>query len=821
MNDYTPKPVDPSMAQPMDVPSPNVEEPRTGPDVGPVTLTSASNNSLVAAVRNPAIWIRALQTAGIGYAAAIVAALILGASIWIGGLSSVAGSLSGSLALPTGSSSLAPESLLAIMLQVISMGFGSSVTTSVAVWGANAQVTLGFMPLLVPLLSTAAVWVWSRIKREAGQPPASTLMLATVTGAILATVTLLLAAVAPWTITGLVPLTILAVSPSGWVGAFVLVGAATWFGARPGTVRPNSWAASIWGVVTAMGGLSFVVFLGLVVTFATHGALATLPLCGLNLVLLGDVVAMLGNVSMSSQVGTVIPGLSAAYGQGLSMFTPTLPGWAWLGVVLAVVFTISAGIVIYLRGGANGPAAIARAAGVWALVGLAVQLIAGVHFAASVGGLVAQGSTDASMNLGIGPSTLTFLVFAVWGAVVGVGAVWVAPRLAARLPASLIDLVQMGLAVGPALTPDPTVTPGAQGVSSTPQLAAPAATLNAQPWVPVVANAPLKPLSRRTKTMLGTTSALVVVLVAAAIAIPIVRSAAFGPESLVREYMAALETGDVAKAITLSGYTPVQSVEGSLLTNDIYSKATNRPSKSAISKVTVTGDTATIDVTYSTGSQTQHNTMTATRTSTAWLVVDHWKLDDGLPVASLSVNLEDTSVARDLTVNGIKLPDQVKEATQYAALPGTYQVEVAETKLLQGDSSTLNVPNGSASFTVRNRPTNAFMTAAMDAATKAVNDCAARTDYAMIDTCPFSAGYEASGSATNVSYKIVTMPTWSFDQVGSIWQVSSTKSGKVHIKYDYLWFGTSSTTSETDESFSAIYKVNPLADGTVVVILMD
>lgn len=748
-----------------------------GPGATPPAGSVAVVTAVVSALTSPALWLRALQAAAFGYALAAVTAI----------LCFVAAAIAASTAIPASRTStltngstpvIGPEQIVGAVLMLVSMGFGSPAGVVVPIAGSEVTVSLSVIPLLIPLAAMAVVWWRSRRTRDLGAAASASAVYAVVTGALVATMSTGLAALMPISSAyEEVTLTLRAASAQGWIGALLVVGMAAWLGDRRRGQLPATWSVAVRAAAVHLGLLSAVLLVVVAVYAGTVDLVGFVPGVGINAALMGVAVALLGSIGVSGQGLPIEHDLAALSGRSVSLLSPDVPPLAWLGFALAVVLAVVAGVGLYRRGGASGPLTLVRTGVVWAAAGLLVQVASTASYSAQVSGSM-LGGASAGVAASVGPTPATIAIFAAWGGAVGAIALWVAPVLGARqAPHGVAAVPASGM-----LTPVP---------------------------------APTKRRHTVAKVGVGLGVSVAVLAAAVALGVPTIRASYFGPEAQARAYLADLESGDAATAISLTGAKPATGQSTALLTNDIYRKATDRPSAATVGNVTVAGDVASIDVSYTMAGEQKKSTLQATRTGTDWLVVDRWQLTQGLPMGAISVTKPQAS-ARQLRVNGVKLADAITGDVVYAALPGTYRVDVIATPLLQGSNKTLTVSDSAdpVILTVVEEPTTAFETAATAAANAAIAQCVASTEVSIGDTCPFTASHTPI-EATNVSYQLVAPPTWDLVQGVSGWEVRTVSPATVHYKYTTPGLFGAGFDYESDVAFMATYHAAPNPDGTV------
>lgn len=766
-------------------------------------------------------WATAAKIAGTAYAAALAFAA-LSLTIGMTALANSTRSLPGVSSLPLPSFQPSAGSLLGGIFAFVAMAFGGTGSAAMTFMGAGIQGNLTFAPLFVTAAGLIGAWISSRRFAAVVHP----LSVGIAAGLIFATGTSLLSILVPMQI---VPgVDVRGASIFGWILATLLVGCVAAMGRGlniSATWRPALWTSGVaWCALLVVGLIGAIVIL----TRAPN-AMSLLPLIGLNMGAAAAEFGLLGSVAVNGSPS----GFSSGTSISMSLFSSGVPAEAFMLLIAAIVIAAAAAVILWLRGGAKNPADIARMAAVWAVIGIVLQLLTGVSMSYSAG--LGQTSSYSNGDFGIGPALTNFFIVALWGAAIGALGIWLAPRIAGSLPAGFVNFARRG-----ASTPLPQA-PAATFVPATPSAAGNTAALmdgsvptSAQTtqeasdagdmFHPAVSNAgasvantpdalppipPSKPMSPRAKLILLLAGAALLLMAIASAVLPIVRSQFFGPEAALREYTAAIESGDADKALALSGQTPDTKAQP-LLTTAVYQKATHRPERFALGKAQIDGDRATIPVTYSQNGQEKSLTLGLSRVGTSWLIKDDWKLTTGIMPTAFGIELPTGTGDREISVNGTKLPGKYNTSFSKQVLPGTYSVAVDPTPLFNGANGnfTLTVgpeDNDSPDLSAAATPTDAFTKSVMDAENKHLAECAASTK-AYNENCPFTAASEYSADYyKNVSYKITKQPglelvkNSSTSTTGANWQVRSTDYGTVTINSTYTsGMYTSSPTSNSN-----------------------
>jgi hypothetical protein len=251
---------------------------------------------------------------------------------------------------------------------------------------------------------------------------------------------------------------------------------------------------------------------------------------------------------------------------------------------------------------------------------------------------------------------------------------------------------------GPAAAPDP----ADDGVSpSGPATTIPRPASDASPAGP-------RTTARRRLLVVGA-AALLVLGVGATVVVNLVNTRVFGPQHLAQDYLDALEDGRAGDALALVAATAGSdeygslSLDTSLLSDEVYADATDRPTQGSVKDVRLSGGTATITVRYRQGTITVEQTIEAERVGRTAGLFDRWELR---PTVYGELTVSAASGQRNLVIGDQELTSRYGSWT-LAALPGTYTLSGTSSRWLDardvratvlGDGSTrvsdaLTAPN--------------------------------------------------------------------------------------------------------------------------------
>ena len=142
----------------------------------------------------------------------------------------------------------------------------------------------------------------------------------------------------------------------------------------------------------------------------------------------------------------------------------------------------------------------------------------------------------------------------------------------------------------------------------------------------------------------------------------------YSPRVQAEEYLQALVDGELERAM---GLVPADdSLDNSLMTDEIYSKVTNRINGFEVTAVEVDGDTAEVTAEVRQGDVAESVNLRLSKAGTEAVLFNKWKLDAPLGTWSLRY-LPDVVEASGHAVNGVevKIPD---DGRKFAVLPGDY-----------------------------------------------------------------------------------------------------------------------------------------------------
>lgn len=440
-----------------------------------------------------------------------------------------------------------------------------------------------------------------------------------------------------------------------------------------------------------------------------------------------------------------------------------------LALVLgAVVATTFASVVWHLRARRSAadlalPASWTRLPATFALGGVIVTIVSAISVG---GGVLGLGGSFTIM-----PAAWTCLLLALWGLAAEAMSRSVAPRLATALPPAVVARLR-----------GPDAPAAVDGVPAPEQAAT-------EPMTPEQA--------RRLRRIVVLVGAGLGVLVAGAVAISVIGSTWFTPEKAAQDYVDALAAGDVE---TIAATLPDgQDLSSSLLTDEVYEAADERPTDYAVGEVTTLGDSATVEVEATDGVGGE-SYLSLEKGDRKFGFFQEWEVTEGL-TSSLDISSGD---AEQIAVNGVTVDAPSEGYGSFAVLPGTYSVDVyAGNEWVEGEASEVPVPLGdyASAETSSPQPSDAFVQRVDDEIGSWLDGCMTSTE-ADPDGCPQSA--YVYGDVRNLTWELTEAPVVDYDYFDPAFPMTLYVSdGQATATYEYdesYGFGPRQWTEETEES---------------------
>lgn len=363
---------------------------------------------------------------------------------------------------------------------------------------------------------------------------------------------------------------------------------------------------------------------------------------------------------------------------------------------------------------------------------------------------------------------------------------------------------------------------------------APQGMYAAQPYA-----GPAKPFDKKKTTLVSVVAGgAVLLLVAALIVVTQLNGHMFGPEATVEKYFSELSDGDAEGALEVAD-VDVPQESRTLLTNEVLGGSKALPDDVTVEDAEISGDTATVAVTYDVGGSKGNSTLTLHKAGKKALFFDDWALKSP-DLLTLTV---DTPGLKKVKVNGIDV-DSDGSTLSLPAFPGLYTIDLAEksdliaadaveVRAFLGDDANME---GEDTPLLAAQPSDAFRTE-VDKQVKTLIDSCAKKSVAQPDGCPFGSSlaesYDASGLTWSISsYPTVTVADDSMgaDQYsnpedatgpngGPAWLISSDTSGEALVTGTYDMFDESEPFDDT-VTFD-VGGTAEIVDGKIVITVND
>ncbi|WP_434592441.1 hypothetical protein [Brevibacterium sp. 1718] len=350
---------------------------------------------------------------------------------------------------------------------------------------------------------------------------------------------------------------------------------------------------------------------------------------------------------------------------------------------------------------------------------------------------------------------------------------------------------------------------------------------------------PAKPFDKKKTTLVSVVAGgAVLLLVAALIVVTQLNGHMFGPEATVEKYFSELSDGDAEGALEVAD-VDVPQESRSLLTNDVLVGSKARPDDVTVEDAEISGDTATVAVTYDVGGSKGDSTLTLHKAGKKALFFDDWALKSP-DLLTLTV---DTPGLKKVKVNGIDV-DSDGSTLSLPAFPGLYTIDLAEksdlitadaveVRAFLGDDANME---GEDTPLLAAHPSDAFRSE-VDKQVKTLIDSCAKKTVAQPDGCPFGSSLADSYDATGLTWSISSYPTVTVaddsmgaDQYsnpedatgpngGPAWLISSDTSGEALVTGSYDMFDESEPFDDT-----VTFDLNGTAeivDGKIVITVND
>lgn len=336
-----------------------------------------------------------------------------------------------------------------------------------------------------------------------------------------------------------------------------------------------------------------------------------------------------------------------------------------------------------------------------------------------------------------------------------------------------------GPGAGPASGPGAGTPAGAGGttVAASPVRERPKKKSNTAAWlVPVIA-----------------ASVVLILVIVGAIAHFIINRTVYGPDATAEKFVEALNEGDFEKARSFASFDVPEDAYTDLIDDPKYAKAAaDTLSDAQVTASERNGDEANITVGYKQGGENKHIKLTGHKDGKQGLFFDKWKLN----APDLGTVKITAPAGANVKINGEDFTASNPD-TEYAVLPGTYEISTEGSKFIEATSAKATVgfggDDGGAELKVDPKPTKALGTEVQKAIDKRIDDCKKAKEFEKDGCGPIKLPKKAQNTSIKPE-KDVKLDTVS-------WKVTNPK---VSAKLDGgSGKGTFTTTKKGEATFTA------------------
>lgn len=202
-------------------------------------------------------------------------------------------------------------------------------------------------------------------------------------------------------------------------------------------------------------------------------------------------------------------------------------------------------------------------------------------------------------------------------------------------------------------------------------------------------------------------SVVVVLVIVGVIAHAIINRTVYGPDATAQKFVDALNEGDFAKARSYADIQVPENAYTDLIDDQKYAKASSDSlSDAQVTSSERSGDSATITVGYKLAGDTKNLKLNGQKDGKQGLFFDKWKFD----APELGTVKITAPTSGKVKVNGEEFKPS-NPGTEYAVLPGTYELTTDGSKYLEAGSAKATVgfaDENSAELKVEQKPTKAL-----------------------------------------------------------------------------------------------------------------
>ncbi|WP_198394581.1 hypothetical protein [Brevibacterium yomogidense] len=185
---------------------------------------------------------------------------------------------------------------------------------------------------------------------------------------------------------------------------------------------------------------------------------------------------------------------------------------------------------------------------------------------------------------------------------------------------------------------------------------------------------------------LSAVGVVLVLVVVGALVVMNMNRTQYGPETVAQQYLDAVAAGDLAAAQEVTTATVPNGANEALVSPEIFSGSDSAIEDVQVGEADIDGDVATMTASYTLGGQDYELPLTAEKSGKQGVFFDEWTLQPPV-LQTLSLDLTQTA---DATVNGESV-DLATGDTEYAVMPGSYELVVPETKYTEEGSAAISV----------------------------------------------------------------------------------------------------------------------------------
>lgn len=306
----------------------------------------------------------------------------------------------------------------------------------------------------------------------------------------------------------------------------------------------------------------------------------------------------------------------------------------------------------------------------------------------------------------------------------------------------------------------------------------------------------MRRFSRIERILLGWCLGMLCAVGMALFAFNIINRTVYDPAGQVRLYLQALQAGDGASALGISGATVPEDTGAAMLSSDALKNSMAELHDISVRRVAESddGQKATVEVTYTVAGQEQRTEFTLHRSGSHWGIFDRWQMDSfELPTVEVLAHSVDAA-----TLNGtkVKLEDGARDFAVF--YPGEYDLTY-ESALYSAQEQSLVVDGGEKNYQLDLglKPSEAAQREINHQVKTFLDSCASQNTLYPVN-CPFE--YSFSGRVSgDVTWSIVEYP----ETVASLtdkgnWQVKNAQ-GTAKVSFTQLDLLTGVTSNKSQE----------------------